>query len=69
MDIERCSNSKSRRPFEISQIGGQMPGTKEPEDIRCPYCGHTIQRMCNGVWQTHALTAEKEAEYNREHPT
>lgn len=66
MDIERCS--KCSHPFEITQFGGQMPGTKEREDITCPYCGHTIQRMCNGVWRTHALSKEQEERYNREHP-
>jgi len=68
MEIERCSNYQCKRPFEISQIGGQMPGTKEREDITCPHCGHTIQRMCNGVWRTHAVSTEQEAEYERKHP-
>jgi DNA-directed RNA polymerase subunit RPC12/RpoP len=68
MDIERCSNKDCGRPFEVSQIGGQLPGTKEPEEICCPYCGHTIKRMSNGVWRTQALSPEREAQYNREHP-
>jgi hypothetical protein len=68
MDIERCSAKACRRPFEISETGGSMPGSKEPEDITCPHCGHTITRRSNGVFNTHALTAEREAEYNVQHP-
>jgi DNA-directed RNA polymerase subunit RPC12/RpoP len=66
MNIERCGECK--RPFDVSQIGGQMPGTKEREDISCPYCSYTIQRICNGGWRTLALSTEYEQEYNREHP-
>ncbi len=67
MDIQRCSNPGCARLFQINQLGGQMPGTKEPEDIICPYCSHTIQQMCNGVWQTYKLSDVQEQEYNRDH--
>jgi hypothetical protein len=68
MNSERCSNPDCKRPYGIYQIGGQMPGTKELEDIVCPYCGHITQQMCNGSWQTFALTDEQEAKYNTEYP-
>ncbi|GAJ65787.1 hypothetical protein JFPO14_contig00039-0013 [Edwardsiella piscicida] len=68
MEIERCSNVDCRRPFDVSEIGGRMPGTKEPEDITCPYCHHTITRRSNGVFQTHALSSAQEAKYNLESP-
>lgn len=68
MGIERCSKDECRRPFQLSEIGGQMPGTKESEDISCPYCSHTITRRSNGFFQTHELSPEHEAEYNEQHP-
>jgi len=68
MDIERCGSSTCRRPFSVSEIGGTMPGTKEPEDITCPHCGHTITRRSNGVFNTHALTAEQEVAYDKQNP-
>jgi len=61
MEIETCSNRECGKKFELQEMGGQMPGTKEPEDIRCPYCGHTIQRMTNGMWQTHKLRDDPDA--------
>lgn len=68
MNIERCSSQACRRPFDVSEFGGQMPGTKESEDITCPYCGHTITRRSNGVFNTHALSVEHETKFNAEHP-
>lgn len=68
MKIERCSKAGCQRPFEVSEFGGQMPGTKESEDITCPYCRHTITRRSNGMFQTHALSSEQEAKYNLENP-
>jgi hypothetical protein len=68
MEIERCHNKECRRPFGISEMGGQMPGTKESEDITCPYCNYTYTQRSNGVFQTHALGKEQEDKYNKEHP-
>ena len=68
MEIERCSNNACLRPFGVSEIGGQMPGSKEREDITCPYCHHTITCTSNGVFRTHALSSKQEAEFNAEHP-
>jgi DNA-directed RNA polymerase subunit RPC12/RpoP len=67
MIIERCGNEVCNRPFQVSEVGGQMPGTKEREDITCPYCGHTIMRISNGLFSTHALSAEQEAKFNAGH--
>lgn len=64
MEVERCTNNDCRRPFGVREFGGQMPGTKEKEHITCPYCSHTVQRTSNGVFRTHALTPQQEAEYN-----
>ena len=68
MEIERCTSPSCRRPFQVSEIGGMMPATKEREDITCPYCSHTIQRTSNGVFRTHALSLQQEADYNANHP-
>lgn len=68
MEIERCSNIDCRRPFEVSEFGGQMPGTKESEEITCPHCQHTITRRSNGVFRTYALSSEREKEYDLKHP-
>lgn len=68
MEIERCNDAKCHRPFQIFEYKLQMPGTKEREDISCPYCGHTITRISNGFFRTHALSPEQEVEFNNTHP-
>jgi DNA-directed RNA polymerase subunit RPC12/RpoP len=68
MEIERCHNKACSRPFQVSEIGGNMPGSKESEDITCPYCRYTITRNSNGGFRTHALSSEQEAEFNAEYP-
>ena len=57
--IDKCG--KCGRPFYVSEVGGQMPGTKEREDIRCPHCGDTTQETSNGVFRTSELSSEAEA--------
>jgi DNA-directed RNA polymerase subunit RPC12/RpoP len=59
MDIEKCSNQECGKLFQLSEMKMAMPGTKEKEDISCPYCGHTITRMSNGVFRTHELSEEQ----------
>lgn len=65
MEIERCPNTSCSRPFEIRELGGAMPGSKEREDITCPYCGYRYTRSSNGFFRTYALTAEQEADFNK----
>jgi len=64
-NVETCD--KCSRPFSVSQIGGAMPGTKEPEEIHCPYpgCDWFRTEMSNGSFITSPLTPEQEAEYRR----
>ncbi|MDG3084725.1 hypothetical protein P7F88_00910 [Vibrio hannami] len=57
-EIEKCSACNKK--YEVSEIGGQMPGSKEPEEISCPYCGNTITRRSNGAFRTHALPEDKQ---------
>jgi len=54
-----CENTKCQGIFEVSQIGGKMPGTKEKEIIECPFCGHQTFEMCNGTWSCKPTKAGK----------
>jgi len=57
-EVEKCT--KCNKNYEITELGGKMPGTKESEEITCPYCNHTITRRSNGCFQTHALPEDKQ---------
>lgn len=61
MEIEKCKGCN--RPFEVQEQGGQMPGTKEPEDISCPYCGYTRTQRSNGYFRTWKLSEERERQW------
>ena len=37
-DIRKCKNCG--KEYAVSIIGDTMPGCKEREDIKCPYCYH-----------------------------
>lgn len=68
-DFVRCTNADCRRPFYVSEIGGQMPGSKEPEEIVYPHCRSEVERgSSNGYFQTAALSAENESEYLLRNP-
>ncbi len=64
-NIEHCQ--RCGRPYNVTEQGGRMPGTREPEDISCPHCGYTITRSTNGVFRTSKLTPERESEWKAEH--
>jgi len=64
MDIERCS--KCKKLYEVVEYGGAMPGSKEKEDIICPYCGFKYEEMSNGTFKTFKLTPEQEKGYLEE---
>jgi DNA-directed RNA polymerase subunit RPC12/RpoP len=61
--VDRCINKYCRRPFYVIQKGGQMPGTKESEEITCPHCGHSKTERSNGVFDTSEMTAEDERQW------
>ena len=63
MEIEKCKSCG--RPFNVWEHKLPMPGTKEKEDITCPYenCGHTIQRTTSGLWQVYELSEDQQKEY------
>lgn len=67
MEIERCRNEDCKRAFSVDEVGGAMPGSNEPEDIRCPHCGHTYTQRSNGYFTTHPLSSKAEEEYDRAH--
>lgn len=48
-DVVTCS--KCRQPFEVVEIGGGMT-SPEPEDMRCPHCGHVTTRLARGRLRT-----------------
>ncbi len=54
--IDECGNDECGRPFHVSEIGGQMPGTKESEVITCPHCGWTKTEHSNGAFRTSPLS-------------
>lgn len=54
MNIEKCISCE--KPFKVWEHKLAMPGTKEKESVTCTYCGHIIERMCNGWWNSAALT-------------
>lgn len=58
MVLERCK--KCKEYFIVTEYNLQLPGTKEQEDIICPYCGNiNDQRISNGWWNTRKLTDEE----------
>ena len=54
-DVELCPSCKKK--FEIKEFGGHMPGSKEREDINCPYnnCNYRYTRRSNGYFRTFEL--------------
>lgn len=56
-EIEQCI--KCGKKYQVSEMGGGMPGTKESEDITCPYCMNTIHRRSNGVFVTSPVSESK----------
>ncbi|EGU30877.1 hypothetical protein VIBRN418_16361 [Vibrio sp. N418] len=54
-DIEQCPSCKKN--YEVKELGGNMPGSKESEEIRCPYqgCNHMFTRRSNGYFKTYKL--------------
>ena len=64
MAIETCTDCK--KPFCVSEVTLAMPGTKEKEDIDCPYCHKLLrQQISNGFFRTSALTPEQEELYKQ----
>jgi aspartate carbamoyltransferase regulatory subunit len=43
MEIDKCTNEKCLKEFQVHPIGGGVPGGKEKEPIDCPYCGTTVR--------------------------
>lgn len=54
MEIMECRHCG--KPFGFSEIGGQMPGSKESEEITCPHCYETAAtRRSNGSFRSSTL--------------
>lgn len=60
LEIEKCRGCGKN--YSVSEQGGNMPGSKESEEIRCPYsgCGHKISRRSNGYFVTHELPEDQQ---------
>lgn len=55
MNIEKCK--KCNKPFMVSEYILTMPGTKEREYVKCPYCKYSYPYLVtNGWWETRKLT-------------
>jgi len=64
MDIEKCR--QCGRPFQVNEIGGKLPGTRESEDIECPHCGDVTTRRSNAFFRTSKLSSEAEKRWLEE---
>lgn len=62
--IDECR--KCGRPFHVIEIGGQMPGTSESEEISCPHCRDTFTERSNGAFRTSALSPEAEFQWKND---
>lgn len=60
MRVETCGKCNKR--YSVTEIGGGWPGSKEKEDIRCPYCGQTFTERSNGAFITHKLENDTDSE-------
>jgi hypothetical protein len=62
--IDECL--KCGQPFYVNEIGGQMPGGRESEDISCPHCRHTFTERSSGTFRTSTLSAEAELQWKKD---
>lgn len=61
MNIEICKNDDCKKKFSYTQMGGNMPGTKESEEVRCPYCMTVaFSQRISGVFQSHEMDQDEE---------
>lgn len=57
-DIENCNNCGKK--YYVIEIGGGMPGGREPEEISCPFCRHTFTRRSSGGFRTTPVSEDKQ---------
>lgn len=43
MNMEKCNNPECLKEFNVTTIGGGVPGGKEKEPIICPYCDSVVR--------------------------
>jgi predicted Zn finger-like uncharacterized protein len=60
-EIDVCA--KCDRPFYVTEVTTGFGGSGEPEDVRCPHCGHTYQQRSEGYFQTATLSPDAEKEF------
>ncbi len=60
MEIEICKKPSCGKKFSYTQIGGNMPGTKESEEVRCPYCSTVaFSQKISGVFITSKMDQDE----------
>lgn len=69
MWIERCSNWRCRRPYQVNEFKGDdvnLFGEElRPEQVICPHCGQSETRWTSSIFITHALSADEEAYFQQ----
>lgn len=61
MNYETCTNPECGKKFSYSIIGADVPGHKESEEMRCPYCQHVVARSrMSGMYKTRKLEDDEE---------
>lgn len=69
MWIERCSNWRCRRPYQVNEFksdeGNLFGDELRPEQITCPHCGQNEIRWTASIFITHALSSDEEARFQQ----
>ena len=67
MWIERCSNWRCRRPYQVNEFKDDhkdlFDGHLRPEQICCPHCGNNETRWTVSIFIVHALSPEEEQRF------
>lgn len=69
MWIERCSNWRCRRPYQVNEFRSEdnslFEGELRPEKISCPHCGNCETRWSLSMFLVHALSPEEEERFQQ----
>lgn len=68
MPLQRCINPDCRRPFQVNEYAGMKAGSKVPEQIICPHCGHSKTLFSDRIFVVHALSEDEERRFNAQNP-
>ncbi|WP_151637864.1 hypothetical protein [Noviherbaspirillum aerium] len=69
MWIERCSNWRCRRPYQVNEFKGEdgnlFGDELRPEQVTCPHCGQSETRWTTSIFISHALSFEEEEHFQQ----